>query len=86
MKKGCMFEAERKGEILELTLRGEIDHHNAVAIRTEMDQRILSEQPKKNGSESWRDRIYGQLGAWIDHGAICLDAALGRRADSSKSQ
>lgn len=47
MKKGCMFEAERKGEILELTLRGEIDHHNAVAIRTEMDQRILSEQPKK---------------------------------------
>ena len=47
MKKGCMFEAERKGEILELTLCGEIDHHSAGTIRAEMDHRILAEQPKK---------------------------------------
>lgn len=47
MKKNCTFEVKRQEEILEFTLRGEIDHHSAVAIRTEMDQRILSERPKK---------------------------------------
>ena len=47
MRKNCMFEASKEGEILELTLRGEIDHHSAVAIRTEMDAKILEEKPKK---------------------------------------
>ncbi len=47
MKKNCMFETQRQGEILEFTLRGEIDHHSAVEIRTEMDERILSERPQK---------------------------------------
>ncbi|MBR2354359.1 MAG: STAS domain-containing protein [Clostridia bacterium] len=47
MRKNCVFEASRSGEVLELTLRGEIDHHSAVGIRTEMDERIREEHPRK---------------------------------------
>ena len=47
MKKNCMFEATLTGEVLHLVLCGEIDHHSAVAIRTEMDERIMASKPKK---------------------------------------
>ncbi len=47
MRKNCAFEASVEGEVLSLTLRGEIDHHSAVAIRTEMDEKILEQKPKK---------------------------------------
>ena len=47
MKRNCMFEATRTGETLCFVLRGEIDHHSAVAIRTEMDEKIMESKPRK---------------------------------------
>ena len=47
MRNHCMFEASMDGEVLEIRLRGEIDHHSAVGIRTEMDAKIMEEKPKK---------------------------------------
>ncbi len=47
MKQNCAFEATLSEGVLELVLRGEIDHHSAVGIRTEMDAKIMEERPKK---------------------------------------
>lgn len=47
MKQNCAFEATLSEGVLEFVLRGEIDHHSAVGIRTEMDAKIMEERPKK---------------------------------------
>ena len=47
IKKEGKFEATRVGDVLEITLWGEIDHHNAVAIRGELDARLYEEHPRK---------------------------------------
>jgi stage II sporulation protein AA (anti-sigma F factor antagonist) len=47
MKSHCFFETERKDGTLILILHGEIDHHNAVRIRTEMDALLYEERPTR---------------------------------------
>ncbi len=47
MRKTCTFEAECKDGVLEVILQGEIDHHSAVSVRTELDRRIIEENPHK---------------------------------------
>ena len=47
IKNSCFFEVTLTESALELTLRGEIDHHGAVRVRTEMDALIYEERPKK---------------------------------------
>ena len=47
LKNHCSFESEQRDEVLILTLFGEIDHHNAVSVRTEMDALICRVMPKK---------------------------------------
>ena len=47
IKSNCFFETERQDEALILTLHGEIDHHNAVRIRTEMDALLYEERPRR---------------------------------------
>ena len=47
IKHNCGFEVEEGEASLVLTLYGEIDHHSAVQIRTEMDALLLERQPKK---------------------------------------
>ncbi|MBE6546307.1 MAG: STAS domain-containing protein [Ruminococcaceae bacterium] len=47
LQHNCTFETELKDGVLELTLHGEIDHHSAVAIRTEMDSQIYELRPVK---------------------------------------
>lgn len=47
MKGNCFFEAKREGEILEVTLYGELDHHGAVRLRTDIDALLGRERPKK---------------------------------------
>lgn len=46
-KKNGSFDARFSQGTLELLLRGEIDHHNAVRIRGEMDGLICEYRPKK---------------------------------------
>ncbi len=47
MRNHCSYEATCKDGVLEIKLRGEIDHHSAVAVRTELDQQICEVHPKK---------------------------------------
>lgn len=47
MKHDCIFDTDKQGDVLEFTLRGEIDHHSAVRIRTEMDELICEMRPHK---------------------------------------
>ncbi|MBQ9086338.1 MAG: STAS domain-containing protein [Clostridia bacterium] len=46
-KKQCSFDVERRGGEVELILHGEIDHHCAVRVRTDMDRLLLEEHPRK---------------------------------------
>ena len=41
------FDSEFTGDVLKIKLRGELDHHSAVAIRTQIDDMIRSKRPKK---------------------------------------
>jgi len=43
----CVYEVEREGETLHIILGGEMDHHNAVTIRSEIDRLIYDERPKR---------------------------------------
>ena len=48
MTKGnCFFESEQREQELTLTLFGEIDHHSAVRIRTEMDELLYEARPTR---------------------------------------
>ena len=38
---------ELEGEILEISLAGEVDHHGAVGIRSDIDELIFAKRPKK---------------------------------------
>ena len=41
------FDSEFTGEILKIKLRGEIDHHSAVAVRSAIDDMIRTKRPCK---------------------------------------
>ena len=41
------FDSEFTGTVLKIKLRGEIDHHSAVAVRTAIDDMIRSKRPKE---------------------------------------
>ena len=41
------FDSEFTGEILKIKLRGEIDHHSAVAVRSAIDDMIRAKRPIK---------------------------------------
>ena len=40
------FDSEFTGDVLKIKLRGELDHHSAVAIRTQIDDMIRSKRPR----------------------------------------
>lgn len=42
-----LFEYEIKESVLEIKLVGEIDHHSAVRVRSEIDELIFASMPKK---------------------------------------
>ena len=44
---GKIYEIERDGDIMRVILTGEMDHHNAVATRQDIDQLIFKERPRK---------------------------------------
>ena len=46
-KSNCFYEVIRTEDTMRVVLNGEMDHHNAVFLRTELDRLISEEQPKK---------------------------------------
>ena len=47
LKKHCKYETQIENGVLTVTLRGEIDHHSAVSVRTEIDALIYELRPQK---------------------------------------
>lgn len=47
IKEKGAYRSVRDGEVLTVSINGEIDHHNAVKIRQDIDAEIYSVRPKK---------------------------------------
>ena len=47
IKKGCNFESDYEDGVLRILLKGEIDHHSAVSVRSAIDEKIYGLRPKK---------------------------------------
>ena len=47
IKKRCSYEAKKNADELMITLHGEIDHHTAVGIRSDIDAIIYEMRPKR---------------------------------------
>lgn len=47
LKKNCMLDIREEGDQLLVRISGEIDHHSAVSVRTEIDSKISSARPKR---------------------------------------
>lgn len=47
LKKNCFLELHEESGMLLIRLSGEIDHHSAVRVRTEIDERISLVRPQK---------------------------------------
>ena len=45
--KNCELDIKAVGEVLEVCLRGEIDHHSAVSVRGRIDDEITVLRPKR---------------------------------------
>ena len=43
----CFYEIERVDGIVRVRLVGEMDHHNATALRAELDEFITAERPRR---------------------------------------
>lgn len=46
IKKGCGFDCEFSEGQLSVVLRGEIDHHSAVSVRSAIDEKLYELRPK----------------------------------------
>ena len=42
-----IYEIKREGDVMRVILTGEMDHHNAVAARRDIDELIFKERPKR---------------------------------------
>ncbi len=47
LKKNCLLDMSEDGERLIVCLCGEIDHHSAIRVRTQIDEKISLMHPKK---------------------------------------
>ena len=47
IKKNCLYETSLENDVLTVTLRGEIDHHSAVGVRSDIDSLIYEVRPRK---------------------------------------
>lgn len=47
IKNGAQFTCQKREDALVVQVRGEIDHHSAVAVRTELDEKITAERPSR---------------------------------------
>lgn len=77
IKSNCFFETERQDGALILILHGEIDHHNAVRIRTEMDALLYQERPKKTVLDLSHIEFMDSSGLGLIMGRYALMQKLG---------
>lgn len=71
IKKRCSYKTEKRDNALCITLQGEIDHHSAVSIRSEIDAIIYEERP---------DRVFLDMSAIDFMDSSGLGLIMGRYA------
>ncbi len=47
LKKNCKYETKMEDGVVTVILKGEIDHHSAVSVRTDIDALIYEQRPEK---------------------------------------
>ena len=47
LKRNCLLDIKENGDELLVRISGEIDHHSAVSVRTEIDAQIAELRPKR---------------------------------------
>ncbi len=77
IKNNCFFETERRDGALILILHGEIDHHNAVRIRTDMDALLYEERPKRTVLDLSHIEFMDSSGLGLIMGRYALMQRLG---------
>ena len=77
IRSNCSFDAKESEDVLVLTLHGEIDHHNAVRMRTEMDGLIYEKQPKKTVLDLSEIEFMDSSGLGLIMGRYALMISMG---------
>ena len=76
-KKNCRYESSFADGVLEFRLLGEIDHHGAVSLRTEMDEEICALCPSKVVLELFGIEFMDSSGLGLIMGRYSLVQKLG---------
>ena len=76
-KNNCRYESRFEDGVLEFSLLGEIDHHSAVNVRTEMDEEICRLHPKKLILELGKIEFMDSSGLGLIMGRYSLMQKLG---------
>ena len=77
MRENCSFTASLCGDVLEVCLTGEIDHHSAVFVRGKMDERILADRPRKTVLDLSGIEFMDSSGLGLIMGRLALMERLG---------
>ena len=79
VKKGCSFEYHYDSESasLKITLRGEIDHHSAVAVRSSIDEKLYEYRPRHAVMDLSRIDFMDSSGLGLIMGRYALMQKLG---------
>ena len=76
-KKQCGFEVIDDGDAVEMVLYGEIDHHRAVQLRSEMDRYLTDRHPQKAVLELSKIDFMDSSGLGLIMGRYALMQRLG---------
>ena len=77
IKKGCNYECNYSDGELRVSLRGEIDHHSAVAVRSAIDEKIYELRPKRMVMDLSRIDFMDSSGLGLIMGRYALIQKLG---------
>ena len=77
IKKGCNFDCDFEGGRLSILLRGEIDHHSAVSVRSAIDEKLYELRPASLVIDLSRIEFMDSSGLGLIMGRYALMQKLG---------
>ena len=77
IKKGCNFDCDFNDGRLSITLRGEIDHHSAVSVRSAIDEKLYELRPASLVIDLSRIEFMDSSGLGLIMGRYALMQKLG---------
>lgn len=77
IRKNCVYEIQKRGNTLVVSLSGEIDHHSAVSVRSEIDAAIYEMGPEKTVLDLSNINFMDSSGLGLIMGRYALMQKLG---------